>query len=166
MKKSLTITHHDLKRLKVKSTDSQIISPVSRMPKTKGVTFAKQEIYRGPLPHPSLLRQFNDVIENGAERIIQMAEQQVSHRINIEEQTITTNNQNSRLGVIFGGTIGILGILGAIILALFDKEISAGLLGGGTLTSLVGVFIYGTRKDLASLNKKQTKPDDDNTTND
>jgi hypothetical protein len=34
----------------------------------------------GPLPHPQLLRQYDEVVPDGAERIVQLAEDQVHHR--------------------------------------------------------------------------------------
>ena len=67
--------------------------------------------YSGPIPHPQLLREFNDVIPNGADRIMTMAENQSGHRIKLEEKVVDANNRDSLLGVIFAGIIAILIVL-------------------------------------------------------
>lgn len=51
--------------------------------------------YSGPIPHPMLLKEFNDVIPNGADRIMAMAEKQSEHRINIEDKVVNANNRDS-----------------------------------------------------------------------
>lgn len=97
--------------------------------------------FSGPLPPPHLLQQYNDIIPGSAEKIIKMAEQQAGHRMGLEK----IDGNNSKKGVIFAFIIGMTGIIGAVILGLYDKEVVAVALGGGTLISLVGAFIYGTK---------------------
>ena len=97
--------------------------------------------FSGPLPPPQILEQYNKIIPGSAERIIKMAEQQATHRMALEK----TDSNNSKKGVYFAFIIGVTGITGAVILGLFGQQASAGILGGGTLVSLVGAFIYGTK---------------------
>ncbi len=42
------------------------------------------EYSSGPLPHPSILESYNNIIPDGAERIMAMAERQLNHRIETE----------------------------------------------------------------------------------
>jgi uncharacterized membrane protein len=41
--------------------------------------------FSGPLPHPDVLRKFNEIIPGAAERIIKMAEDQSIHRKELEK---------------------------------------------------------------------------------
>ncbi|MCL2659595.1 MAG: DUF2335 domain-containing protein [Acidobacteriaceae bacterium] len=43
----------------------------------------------GPLPPPDVLTQYDQVVPNGAERIMAMAEQQSRHRIELEPRLLT-----------------------------------------------------------------------------
>jgi uncharacterized membrane protein len=44
--------------------------------------------FSGPLPPPSILGKYNDILPNGAERIMKMAENQSTHRIELEKLAI------------------------------------------------------------------------------
>jgi len=109
----------------------------------------KQEVsmaFSGPLPHPEILKKYNEILQGAAERIIRMAEQQAEHRRSMEQQAIKSDIKNSKLGIWFGFIIGISGITGGIMVAIFGKQpLFGGILSFASLASLVGVFIYGTQ---------------------
>jgi hypothetical protein len=56
------------------------------------VTVERHEISmrRGPLPDPAELAAYNEIIPNGADRIMRMAEDQSTHRIGIEKIVVTS----------------------------------------------------------------------------
>ena len=99
-----------------------------------------------PLPHPSELEGYENILPGAAERIFAMVENQSSHRQGLENRALSIEGRNSLLGLITGGLIGIVGlcIAGFCISVGHDKAGMA--LGGGTLVALVGPFIYGTRQ--------------------
>ncbi|XJS09831.1 DUF2335 domain-containing protein [Aerococcaceae bacterium WGS1372] len=132
----------------------------------KEVLSVSQYRYSGPIPHPDLLREFNDIIPNGADRILKMTEVQSKHRQEIEKLVITAKNRDSRNGVYFAGLIGIIAIIGTIVLIAIDKTFAGLIVGGGTLGSLVGIYIKGTyigEKDLdekkQSIKENQSESD-------
>jgi uncharacterized membrane protein len=47
-------------------------------------------LHQGPLPHPAVLKQYDDVVPGAAERIMRMAEQQAQHRQDLEAHVIRT----------------------------------------------------------------------------
>ncbi|MCF7935203.1 MAG: DUF2335 domain-containing protein [Synergistales bacterium] len=56
-------------------------------------------LHQGPLPHPSKLRDYNDIISNGAERIMQMAENEQEANIDLERRKLLIiEEQNKRDG--------------------------------------------------------------------
>lgn len=101
--------------------------------------------FSGPIPPPDILEQYNRVIENGANRIMTMAENQSAHRIKTESEIVTADGRNSLLGIVSGFTISI----GASIVAGFGFYLGypkeAVIICTVDLAAIVGVFIYGTK---------------------
>ena len=102
--------------------------------------------FSGPLPPPSILGDYNEVLSNGAERIMKMAENQSSHRIGLEKHAIKEELRQSKNGQIFGFILAILGMLIAFGLAYLGHDNVAGIFGTTTIVGLVSIFIIGKRK--------------------
>jgi uncharacterized membrane protein len=121
----------------------------------RGVTTTEQrlEMYSGPLPHPDLLKRYQDIVPDAPERILKMAEKQTEHRIAIEKKVIDGNIWNERLGVIAGFFVCIYALyLGTKILLSGHEGLGfAAII--TPLASLVGVFIYTKYKESASARK-------------
>lgn len=111
--------------------------------------------YSGPLPPPSFLKQYDEVVPGAAERIIKMAEEQAAHRRQLERQVISTDNIKSVLGTAFAFIVALVG-LGLSFWAAIDGNPEFGtILGVGTLASLVGTFVYGTNIRHNAIKEKQ-----------
>ncbi|MBU1289979.1 DUF2335 domain-containing protein [Patescibacteria group bacterium] len=100
----------------------------------------------GPLPPPVVLEQYDQIVSGAAERILTMAESQSKHRREIESMVIGSDIKNSKLGLVFGLIIGLAGILATVTIAIFGHPVLSGVIGFSTLSSLVGVFVYGSRE--------------------
>ena len=109
--------------------------------------------HQGPLPHPAILKQYDDIVPGAAERIITMAEQQAQHRRDLEMRVIRTDNLKSLLGTIFAFVIALAGFGGGLYAALFGQPFWGGAVSIGTLASVVIAFIYGTRYQRRELEK-------------
>jgi uncharacterized membrane protein len=99
--------------------------------------------FSGPLPHPALLAKYNEVIPNGAERIMAMAERQSAHREALEAQVVAGNLASQKRGSIFAFIICMVALLGGF--ALIATGRNAGGLAAiiSSLAVLAGVFVYG-----------------------
>lgn len=112
--------------------------------------------YEAPLPPPGMMEHYERISPGSADRIIMMAEKQSAHRQDIESRVITSNISNERLGQIFAFILGLIGLIGAIVLA-YTGKISIGLIMFlAILVSLVGVFIIGR---YAQAKERETKLD-------
>ena len=61
--------------------------------------------WTGPLPSPESLEKFNQVIPNGAERVVAMAEKEQSHRIEYEKLGLSASVKEARIGQFIGALI-------------------------------------------------------------
>jgi uncharacterized membrane protein len=111
----------------------------------------------GPLPPPNILRGYNEVIPGAAERILAMAENQQSHRIQIESAVVQENCKSQRRGLIFGFVITMTVVLGGFFLIYKGKSATGLISVVLALVSLVGIFIYGKQKQQSQL-ESQNKP--------
>lgn len=107
------------------------------------------------MPPPGLLKEFDEVIPNGADRIMSMAEKQLEHRISIESEVVGANNRDSLLGVLFAGMVGLIAISGAIYLLANDKNIQGFSVFIGTLVTLIGVYLRSHKNDEQDLKDKK-----------
>lgn len=111
--------------------------------------------FSGPLPHPEILKGFEEVVPGSAERIIKMAEGQFLHRTTLESRVINSDIIRSKWGQILGFIIAIAGLSGSVIMVCFGKQVAGGILGIGTLASLVSVFMYGSKERSAERTEKK-----------
>ena len=68
------------------------------------------------------------------------------HRINIEQKLVNSDIIRGYLGLVLGFIIAISGLGGSVYLGINDKTWASGLMGVGTLTGLVTVFVRGNER--------------------
>lgn len=110
--------------------------------------------HQGPLPQWEDLKKYGQIIPNGADRIMTMAEKQQEHRMALENKAIGEQLSQSKRGQIFGLLIGLTAIIGGVVCIMTGHEWSGAFLGGGGLTGLVSVFVIGKNKQSKSLQEK------------
>lgn len=108
------------------------------------------EHHSGPLPPPETLRQYDEIVPDGAERIMVMAEKEQAHRhhMNHCEESRATLGIFSSLGIVivFAGVASFSLSLG--------YAVEAAAILGTTLVGIVGAFIYGARGQHAERMKQ------------
>lgn len=122
-----------------------IPSPPQRQ-QSSSITQVQTEFFSGPIPPPTYLARYNDVVPNGADRILSMAERQSAHRESLEAKVIGENIKSQRQGQNRAFILALVVVSGGIYL------MSKGMSGWGfaaiisSLTSLVSVFAIGKRE--------------------
>lgn len=81
------------------------------------------EATSGSMPPPSMLSRYNEVIPNGAERIVAMAESQQSHRMELENRVVDSDISIRNRALHLGFLVVMAAIVGGVILALMGLEI-------------------------------------------
>lgn len=103
---------------------------------------SRSSSFSGPIPPPQLLAQYNEIIPNGAERIMVMAERQSAHRESLEAMVITGNVASQTRGSYFAFIICMTALIFGFILILSGRN-AVGL--AAIISALAGVaatFIY------------------------
>jgi len=132
----------------IQDTVKTIMSAGQSAPVVMGEIREQKSFHSGPLPPPEILKKYNEAVPNGAERIMTMAEKEQKHVHTMESiaAILVTIGQ-------FGGFIMCMAaIIGAIVLALYDKPLQGlvslvsglGLLLGGRLCWPPAIAAAGT----------------------
>jgi uncharacterized membrane protein len=113
--------------------------------------------FMGPIPPPGILAGYNNVIPNGADRVIKMAEKEQAHRHNIETTIIGKESFEKRVGLVFAFILA-LSVLGvSSYLLIFTEKSGYGLtvfiieLGG-----LVWAFLGAKEKRQRDISEEES----------
>jgi uncharacterized membrane protein len=102
----------------------------------------RTETFLGPIPPPNVLEKYNNIIPDGAHRILTMAEQQQLHRQSMEKTVIESDVRRSDRGLILGFIITLLLGGGGIYLVAIGKDLNGLAIIFGSLATLAGTFVY------------------------
>lgn len=127
--------------LEDETIDQSTLTPILQQQINQRITFSS-----GPIPHPTILKGYEEVLPGSADRILSMTEKEGEHRRKIETELVKNDNIRSYLGQIAGFTIAIVGLGGSIYLGINDKVWASGIMSAGTLTGLVTVFVTGDKE--------------------
>lgn len=112
--------------------------------------------FMGPIPPPGILAGYNNVIPNGADRVIKMAEKEQAHRHNIETTIVSKESFEKRVGLVFAFILA-LSVLGvSSYLLIFTEKSGYGLtvfiieLGG-----LVWAFLGAKEKRQRDISEEE-----------
>lgn len=75
---------------------------------------SQSQQWSGPLPPPAALAHFNEIIPNGADRIMKMVEEEQAHRISYESAMLSATIQDTKRGHWMGWSISLLAVAGAL----------------------------------------------------
>jgi uncharacterized membrane protein len=120
--------------------------PFNPMPVHGSISHVVQQTtFSGPLPHPQILKEFEETVPGSAERIITIFEDQARHRMALESKTITSDIRRSWGGLGAGYSIGVLVIVLGFVAIMHGHDAAGSVLATTGVSGLVGTFIYGTR---------------------
>ncbi|MFT5891936.1 MAG: putative membrane protein [Dokdonia sp.] len=113
--------------------------------------------FSGPIPPPDVLNDYNQVIPDAAERILQMAEKQSEHRMFLEKTVIPEQVSQSKRGQIFGFIAAIICFILTLIFGLKGEIKLAVAIITVTVLGLSSIFVLGK----IYSNKKQEDNSED-----
>jgi uncharacterized membrane protein len=114
-------------------------------------TMTMSASFEGPIPPPEILEGYEKILPGLADRIMTMAETQLTHRHGLERGVILFDKIKSMIGLCFAFLIVVGGFGAAVYLALHGQAVTAGIFTVGPLATIAGIFIY---------QKQEAKPSD------
>lgn len=98
--------------------------------------------WSGPLPPPAALAQFNEIIPNGAERIMAMVEHEQAHRIAMEQKALRAEVWDTLGGKVLGALMTLAAVAGAVYTAYIGAHwaVSVAIV-GVPIMALIGKFV-------------------------
>lgn len=101
-----------------------------------------QEMWQGPLPSPKTMQEYRDIGNDWPERIVAQWETESAHRRAYEMHALKSATRRDFTGQLFAGAFA----LSALAVAAFALHAGhpwiGAIIGGGTIGSVVGAFLY------------------------
>lgn len=142
------------------------IEELEQQLQTREVINAIRSEFRGPLPPPTILKQYDEIETGLANRIVCMAEKEQEHRHDRVNKCIKADSRDSLLGIVSAFLICVSMIYVGREIVLGVPHIS-GLLSGSVISmagfgGVIGVFIRGTNPTWKNndANKDPQDPQD------
>ena len=118
-------------------------------------TITQSVSFSGPLPHPSILAKYNEIIPNGAERLMAMAESQSEHRQRLEARVIESNTKSQERGVLYAFLLCLVAMVGGFTLIFTGRNVDGLVAIVSSLAGLASVFIYSKHEQRKERVEKQ-----------
>ncbi len=138
-----------LERLVERALANGASDPDSAESKAELVRVLLSERYSGAFPHPDVLRQFDDVIDNGAERAFALTEREQQHRHDCDNRLLGSKialkqreAYDRRLLIILSFTFLLLSLVGSVVAIMTGHPVGAAVGGGGALVGIGAVVAY------------------------
>ncbi|MFZ1107772.1 MAG: DUF2335 domain-containing protein [Rhodomicrobium sp.] len=111
--------------------------------------------WEGPLPPPQVLARYDDVVQNGAERVFRQFEAEAELQREMNSASLKAQIRDLMVGKIFA-LIFAMGMIGAVFFAI-DRSYPylAGILGSSVLGSVVWAFVSVTGERKTEKSKQE-----------
>lgn len=131
-------------------------------PYQRKIILQQIQSFSGPIPHPELLAGYERVQPGLAERIVSMAEKEQAAQLECDKAYVEGPIKATRRGQWMGFVIAILFALASTALGILGKTAVAITLGGGTLVTLVTIFVTNrpVRSEKKSLPREESRSDE------
>jgi uncharacterized membrane protein len=144
-KKSGTQKHQNKQNNPLTKAGEQARKPNKIESKKQSFALLSRE-FQGPVPSPDMLERYDQVCPGSAREIIDRFHKQSDHRMELEKIAVKQGSRDSLCGIIAAFILAAISIAGGTYIAINGYPLSGTFLGGGSMVTLAGVFVYGTRQ--------------------
>lgn len=114
----------------------------------QGVLLAQAKIeaatFSGPLPHPEILAKYDAIVPGAAAQIIQMAQKQSDHRMDLERKVIEGELRRAAQGLACAFIMGLAILAGGVWSILRGHDTAGASLVVTGIAAVVSAFLVGT----------------------
>lgn len=101
------------------------------------------EQFSGPIAHPRHLREYDVIVPGSAERIIQMAERQQTHNMEMEKAIIDAQVADQKRGMRFGLAALLADLTAAVLVGYWGDTVLASAILAVGVAGVVVAFVKG-----------------------
>ena len=130
---------------------SKLAKPSKDLPPSSAIVGSSYH-YSGPLPHPSLLNQYD---LQTREVIVLMAKNQSFHRQSLERSVIKSNIKNERAGMFIAGLLTLAMMVSGVILLAIGKDVAGYASIFGPAFFQAGNYIYNRKQEKEAIKKDE-----------
>ena len=121
--------------------------PAESPEKLVQVTHAQSfEFSVGPLPHPQLYGEYENILTGAADRIMKMAENAQGHLHRQQSTRLDADISLELRGQWMGFLVVVVALIGGMILIAFDKTLEGVTAAVGAIGGLAGLFVWSRRR--------------------
>ena len=114
----------------------------------------RQEFFQGPIPPPGAIEAYAKIIQDGANRIMALAESQQKHRHVIESAVVSGNIKAQSTGQWQAFVLALVCVVGGFVL-IFHGHSAIGIsMVLGTIANLSGVFVWSKKQQERERKEK------------
>ena len=120
----------------------EIVDHVKRLPEQQQQqTIAKLEMHSGPIPTPSILKEYDNLDPGAAKLIIENGVEESKHRRDMESKSLEYTRRDRKRRDWMGFSFGLVGIVFGGLLIQRGHTIPGTVFSGVSLAMLVGLFL-------------------------
>ncbi len=142
---------------------ADVIEVLDDLPKEKQqvilnrvLSFRRREMYSGPLPPSEDFANYEKALPGAANRILELAEKQLEHRIENESKIIDNTIKTTNRGQYIGAVLAALGLIITLVLGLYNHDVLAGSIGVTTVIYLAVLFVTNREpKNIGTTKPKE-----------
>lgn len=136
----------------------EVLSGVLETPKAQAMVYQ----FIGPVPPPSLLREYEDLMPGLGNRLVELTEREQAHRHKQDKEHLEGNMSLSSRGQWMAFVIVMTILIAAFVFGLRGETVLAGALVTINMTAICSVFIWGKYFTSKSTPKENHDAPDSN----
>lgn len=113
--------------------------------------------FSGPLPHPSILAEYNKAVPDAAERILRMAEKQQEASIKNQTYQLQKTAESSKRGQYMGFIVALLCLICSFVLLFMGKAVTGLVTMGASAVAVMAAIGSANNKNNSEKQKSKTE---------
>lgn len=135
------------------------VNHIERLPhEQQQLVMSKLEMYSGPIPHPDILKKYDEMDPGAAKQIIDNGVTESEHRRDLESKSLEYARRDRKRRDWMGLAVALAIILVGAFLIFLGHTITGTVLSGVSAIAMVGLFLDN---DSKSSNSKSNEEHDD-----
>lgn len=132
--------------------------PEEKKAKVMAIVHTERSVFSGPLPHPDLLKGYEEAQPGSANIIINMATKEQDHRHHMDDEMLKQRCRKQNRGQMYGCGLAVFFALVAFAMTLMGHETVASVVFGATIIGVLVIFVLGK---VPEMMRKRPQADED-----